>query len=33
VVWVCNYWPAGNLTINGEELRPYNVSAAPAPVP
>jgi pathogenesis-related protein 1 len=33
VVWVCNYWPAGNLTINGEELRPYNVSAAPALVP
>jgi uncharacterized protein YkwD len=32
VVWVCNYGPAGNLTINGELQRPYSV-AAPPPAP
>jgi uncharacterized protein YkwD len=31
VVWVCNYAPAGNLTINGEKLRPYSVANTPAP--
>jgi hypothetical protein len=31
VLWVCNYAPAGNLTINGEKLRPYSVSDTPPP--
>lgn len=28
VLWVCNYAPAGNLTINGQLQRPYDVTAA-----
>jgi hypothetical protein len=31
VVWVCNYSPAGNLTINGQKLLPYTVSDTPLP--
>lgn len=31
VVWVCNYAPAGNLTVNGEKLRPYSVADTPPP--
>ncbi len=31
VFWVCNYAPAGNITFNGQKLRPYSVTDAPAP--
>jgi hypothetical protein len=31
VLWVCNYAPPGNLTINGEKLRPYSVADMPVP--